>query len=45
MEVDSISDVRVTDRTFPGGRAIPSGKHHQWDQLFARVGSAERYHH
>jgi hypothetical protein len=37
MEVDSISDVRLTDRTLPGGRETPSGKHHKCDQTFARV--------
>jgi hypothetical protein len=42
MEVNLISDVHLLDRAFPGGRPNASGKHHQWDQLFARVGSAER---
>jgi hypothetical protein len=37
LEVKSISDLRLLDRTFPGGRPSPSGKHHQWDQLFLRV--------
>jgi hypothetical protein len=37
MEVDSISDLDLLNRTFPGGRPIPSGKHHQWDQVFLRV--------
>ena len=37
LEVNSISDIRMLDRTFPGGRPSPSGKHHQWDQLFLRV--------
>jgi hypothetical protein len=41
MEVKSISDVRLLDQTFAGGRPTPSGKHHQWDQLFARVRSAK----
>ena len=41
MEVNSISDVHLLDRTFPGGRPNASGKHHQWDQLFMRVASAE----
>ena len=42
MEVNSISDVALLDRTFPGGRPNASGKHHLWDQLFVRVGSAEK---
>jgi hypothetical protein len=37
LKVDSISDLRLLDRTFPGGRPSPSGKHHKWDQLLARV--------
>jgi hypothetical protein len=37
MEVDLISDVHLLDRTFPGGRPGPSGKHHVWDTLFVRV--------
>jgi hypothetical protein len=37
MEVNSISDIHLLDRTFPGGRPSLSGKHHQWDQLFLRV--------
>jgi hypothetical protein len=37
LEVKSISELRLLDRTFPGGRPCPSGKHHHWDQLFARV--------
>jgi hypothetical protein len=37
MEVNSISDVRLLNRTFPGGRPGPAGKHHEWDQLFLRV--------
>ena len=40
IEVDQITDLRLLDRTFPGGRAIPSGKHHQWQRLFARVAPA-----
>lgn len=37
VEVTSISDVDVLDRTFPGGRLTRSGQHHRWDQLFLRV--------
>jgi hypothetical protein len=37
LEVKSMSELRLLDRNFPGGRPIPSGKHHQWDQLFLRV--------
>ena len=37
MEEDFISDIQLLDRTFPGGRPTPSGKHHKWDKLFIRV--------
>jgi hypothetical protein len=37
MDVHQISDVQLLAQTFPGGRPIASGKHHQWDKLFARV--------
>jgi|SRR5581483_1768339 len=37
LEVKSISELRLLDRTLAGGRPSPSGKHHKWDQLFARV--------
>lgn len=35
--VHSISDLALLDRTFPGRRPSASGKHHHWDQIFARV--------
>lgn len=41
MEVHSISDVRLLNHTFPGGRPISSGKHHNWDKLFIRVEPAK----
>ena len=37
MFVAEISDAQIMDQTFPGGRPTPSGKHYQWDKLFARV--------
>jgi hypothetical protein len=37
LEVDSISEIHLLDRTFRGGRPNRSGKHHHWDQLFLRV--------
>jgi hypothetical protein len=42
MEVNLISDIDLLSRTFAGGRPTASGKHHRWDQLFVRVGSAEK---
>lgn len=41
MELDLMSDILLLDRKFRGGRPTPSGKHHQWDQLFLRVEPAE----
>lgn len=37
METDLITDLRLLDQTFPGGRPTPSGKHSKWDKLFIRV--------
>jgi hypothetical protein len=42
MQVDLISDIRLLDQTFPGGRPTPSGKHQKWDKLFIRVKPAEK---
>ena len=40
FEIERMSDLKMLDRTFAGGRSAPSGKHHQWDVLFARVGAS-----
>lgn len=40
--VNSISDLDLLKGTFPGRRPTASGKHHQWDHIFIRVGSAEK---
>jgi len=37
IEVDLISDLRLLNRTFRGGRRSDSGKHHSWDEVFKRV--------
>lgn len=37
LELNLISKIQLLDKTFPGGRSTPSGKHHQWDKLFIRV--------
>lgn len=37
MEEDLISDIQLLDQNFPGGRPTPTGKHHEWDELFIRV--------
>lgn len=41
MEQDLISDVELLNRTFAGGRASASGKHHTWEKLFIRVEPAD----
>lgn len=41
MEIERMTDVRLLERKFRGGRPEPSGRHHQWDQLFFRVGPAD----
>jgi hypothetical protein len=35
--VDSISELTLLNRTFPGRRPSASGKHHKWDRIFVRV--------
>jgi len=42
LQVELVSEVYLLDKTFPGGRRIPSGKHHVWDEVFARVQQADR---
>ena len=42
FEIERMCDLKVLDRTFAGGRPAPSGKHHTWDVLFARVGASKR---
>jgi hypothetical protein len=42
MEINQISEVELLDKTFPGGRPSPSGKHHQWDEVFIRVKPASK---
>src|SRR2546423_5187375 len=48
--VNLISDLRLLNVHFPGRRPTLSGKHHKWDQVWARVGppdeastAAQRY--
>jgi len=43
MDVDLISEVQLLDKTFPGGRPTPSGKHYKWDRLFIRVQTADEH--
>lgn len=41
METDLVSEIEILEKTFPGGRDSPTGKHHEWDRLFIRVQPAE----
>jgi hypothetical protein len=44
FEVDLITDIRLLDRRFPGGRGRgpgSSGNHNQWDELFLGVEPAD----
>jgi hypothetical protein len=41
FDVAKMSDFKVLDEPFPGNRPAPSGRHHEWDKLFARVGEPE----
>lgn len=36
-ELPKMSGLRLLDDHFPGSRAIPTGRHHQWDVLYASV--------
>jgi hypothetical protein len=37
MKVDEMEDLKLSEKTFPGGRPTASGKHLRWDILFIRV--------
>ena len=41
FEIHAITDIRLLDQKFRGGRPDPAGDHHQWDELFLRVEPAE----
>jgi hypothetical protein len=40
-ELTKVSDLRVLERRFDGPRPAPSGRHIEWDQLFASVSNRE----
>src|SRR5882724_955501 len=33
FDVAKMSDFKVLEKTFPGNRPAPSGKHHEWDTV------------
>ncbi|HWX54872.1 MAG TPA: WYL domain-containing protein [Verrucomicrobiae bacterium] len=37
FDVTRTSNLSLLDQPFPGNRPSPTGKHHQWDTVFARV--------
>jgi len=37
MFVAGISGAQMINESFPGGRPVPSGEHHKWEKVFARV--------
>jgi hypothetical protein len=41
FDVAEIEDCEMLDKHFPGNRELPSGHHHQWDQIFIRVAPPE----
>ena len=38
VDVDGMTQLEVLEKTFPGNRTTPSGRRHQWEKLFLRVG-------
>jgi len=43
MKVEEMADLEMSEKTSPGGRPNPSGKHLRWDILFIRVKPADRF--
>lgn len=41
FDVADMKSMEVLEKTFPGNRAVPSGQHHQWDEVFIRVALPE----
>lgn len=37
IDLAEMRDCQILQRRFAGGREIPSGQHHQWEELFVRV--------
>jgi hypothetical protein len=40
VAIAEMSGFELLDRTFAGGREVPSGVHSQWDELYLRVAPA-----
>ena len=37
LDVPKMSNVELLEEKFAGNRDVPSGQHHSWDKLYARV--------
>ena|SRR5437879_7980456 len=37
IDVTDMQDCEILDQRFGGNREVPSGKHHRWEEIFARV--------
>ncbi|MFZ1008039.1 MAG: WYL domain-containing protein [Candidatus Sulfotelmatobacter sp.] len=37
FDVEGLQDCKVLDKHFAGNREVPTGKHHNWDEVFIRV--------
>jgi hypothetical protein len=40
VDVDAMTQLEVLEKTFRGNRPAASGRRHQWEQLFLRVGES-----
>ena len=42
FDVIEMQDCEMLDEHFPGNRNVPTGKHHQWEEVFIRVTPSEQ---
>lgn len=38
VDVSRMTQLEILEKTFPGNRPAPSGRRHNWERLFIRVG-------
>jgi hypothetical protein len=43
VDVSEMQDCEMLKQRFAGNREAPSGKHHQWDEVFIRVAPPEKW--
>jgi hypothetical protein len=41
IDVLEMRDCKILEQRFAGGRNVPSGQHHQWDEIFIAVAPAK----